>query len=699
MSRSTSSPSRLDNIDSMTSPIAPKVRVGVIGAGYVAAHHLRALNALPFVDVVGICDRDRTKAEALAKRFRVGAVYSDLSSMAGARPEVIHILTPPESHCSLALASMDMGCHVFVEKPMAESIEECDRMIEHARARGVVLSVNHSDRFDPVVLEGIRVARSGAIGDVTAVHSIRSSDYPTYAGGPLPQPYRQGSYPFRDLGVHSLYLVESFVGPVQTLSVQYYETGRNPMLTFDEWRAYAECEHGTGYMYLSWNTKPIQSEIEVHGTKGVIKIDRFLQVCDVNRILPGPKQIGNILNGFRNAVRRSWIIPINLVRFMTGSLKPSPGIYRCVQDFHLALRDGRPVPVPPEEGRRMAKWIDFASGDADHAKSVRLAHELSKPLAPARVLVTGSAGFLGRALLERLREAGESPRLLLRRAPSGTADGVILGSLGQPEVVDRAVQGVEVVYHVGAAMKGGKEEFEQGTVWGTQNIVDACVRHGAKLIYVSSMSVADHAGHVTGTPVTESSPYEPHPDRRGVYTQTKYRAEQIVLDAIRDRGLRAVIVRPGQIFGPGAEHVTPNGVIGIAGRWIVAGNGTRNLPLVYRDDVVDALLLAEQSPNALGHVINVVDPAVINQTDYLAAASRTQSLRIVRMPVWLLSILAWKIELMGKVLKRDMPLTRYKIRSLKPLWPFDVTKARDLLGWSPRVGTLDGLQRTFPPKS
>jgi predicted dehydrogenase/nucleoside-diphosphate-sugar epimerase len=680
----------------MSSPIAPRVRVGLVGAGYVAAHHLRALNALTFVEVVGICDRDRSRAEALAKKFRVGAVYTDLASMASAKPNVVHILTPPAFHCSLALAAMDLGCHVFVEKPMAESVEECDRMIARAEETGVVLSVNHSDRFDPVVLQAIAAARSGAIGEVLAVHSIRSSDYPTYAGGPLPQPYAQGSYPFRDLGVHSLYLVESFVGPVRNLEVKFYESGKNPMLTFDEWRAYAECETGTGSMYLSWNTRPIQSELEIHGTRGVIKVDRFLQVCDVNRVLPGPKQIGNILNGFRNALRRTFIIPVNLLRFMTGSLKPSPGIYRCVQEFHLALHNKWPVPVPAEEGRRMAKWIDFASRDADHQKAVRLDHELTKPLPRARVLVTGGGGFLGRALVERLRENGEAVRLLLRRAPSEGDDGVVVGSLGQPEVVDRAVQGVEVVYHLGAAMKGGKEEFEQGTVWGTRNVVDACLRHGVKrLVYVSSMSVADHAGHTTGVPVTESSPYEPYPDRRGVYTQTKMRAEEVVLEAIRDKGLCAVIIRPGQIFGPGAEHVTPNGVIGIAGRWIVAGDGTRALPLVYRDDVVDALLASERSPAAVGQVVNVVDPTPVTQNDYLAFAGRTRALRVTRMPVWMLIILAFKIEILGKILKREVPLSRYKIRSLRPLWPFDTTKAREALGWAPKVGTLEGLRRTF----
>jgi len=127
----------------------------------------------------------------------------------------------------------------------------------------------------------------------------------------------------------------------------------------------------------------------------------------------------------------------------------------------------------------------------------------------------------------------------------------------------------------------------------------------------------------------------------------------------------------------------------------VAGDGSRNLPLVYRDDVVDALLLAERADNALGHVINVVDTTAITQNDYLLAAGRKQALRIQRMPTWVLAVLAWKIEILGKMMNRDVPLSRYKIRSLKPLWPFETAKARDVLGWSPRVGTAEGLRRTF----
>src|SRR6185312_13655773 len=99
--------------------------------------------------------------------------------------------------------------------------------------------------------------------------------------------------------------------------------------------------------------------------------------------------------------------------------------------------------------------------------------------------------------------------------------------------------------------------------------------------------------------------------RRGAYTQTKLTAEGIVSDAIRERALPAVIVRPGQLVGPGAERVTPNGTLALAGRWIAGGPAQQTLPLVYVDDVVDALLLAAHAPAATGRIFNLVDPQVV----------------------------------------------------------------------------------------
>ena len=237
----------------------PKARVGLVGAGYVCTRHLLALKDLPSVEVVGVCDTDQAKAQTLAQKFGIAA-FPSLAAMAAAQPQIIHVLTPPASHCALTLEAIAMGCHVFVEKPMAESAEECDRMIAAARAQGVQA---FGQSLRPVRSSGPARDSAGAVGSLRRHHRGArhpQSDYPPYAGGPLPAPYRQGSYPFRDLGVHGVYVLESFLGPVRNLAVRYYETGRDPMLTFDEWRVYAECERGTGYLYLSWNSRPAQGE-------------------------------------------------------------------------------------------------------------------------------------------------------------------------------------------------------------------------------------------------------------------------------------------------------------------------------------------------------------------------------------------------------------------------------------------------------
>src|SRR5581483_9407778 len=103
---------------------------------------------------------------------------------------------------------------------------DCDRMIQTARAKGLVLSVNHSARMDPVVLKALDLVQEGAIGEVRGVEFLRSSDYQAYAGGPvLPPQFRNGSYPFQDLGVHGLYLMEAFLGPIQRADTRYYASG------------------------------------------------------------------------------------------------------------------------------------------------------------------------------------------------------------------------------------------------------------------------------------------------------------------------------------------------------------------------------------------------------------------------------------------------------------------------------------------
>jgi predicted dehydrogenase/nucleoside-diphosphate-sugar epimerase len=686
-----------------------KIRVGLVGAGYVAPYHLRAVRDLPFAEVIGVVDRDAEMAQKFSEKHGV-PVFASLADMAKASPNVIHVLTPPASHRPITLEALEMGCHVFVEKPMADSAFECDEMIERARRAGRVLSVNHSARFDPAFLEAMDIVKSGKIGDVVGVHIFRSDIIRPYAGGPLPPDYRQGSFSFRNLCIHSLYQLEQFLGPVKGIDAKAYTTGMDPLLAFDEWRTIVECEKGAGYMYLSMNSRPVQNEIHVHGTKGCLMVDSVLQTCQVTAKMPGPAQIGSVISGTRNAQRKSFQVPWNMFGFITGRIKRSPGIYRSIQEFYKALHAGQDPPVSPEEGRNTVAWIDCASKPYDEARLEMLEKQAHPDLKPARILVTGGAGFVGSELVDRLRQTGEPIRLLLRRPPkpgssadpnrAGGPVSIVYGSLGQSDVVDAAMEGIELVYHVGANMKGKMPAFQEGTVWGTRNVVNSCLKHGVKrLVYVSSMGVMGVAGHKPGEPTTENSPVEPHPDWRGAYSETKIAAEQIVLDAVRDHGLPAVILRPGQIFGPGAETVTPTGSIGIGPLCIVVGNGGRRLGLVYRDDVVDALLAAAEREEAVGQIISLVDTTVINQNEFLKYfTTYPGSPKVTRIPVSVMNGLAVGVEGLGKMLKRGVPLTRYKIDSTQSLCPYDVTKAETLLGWKPRIGVHEGLKRTYGAK-
>lgn len=685
---------------SQSAPSA-RLRIVIVGAGYVATHHLAALKQLDFVDVVGICDSQLAAAQALAARFGVARSATTLADLADARPQAVYVLTPPASHPAIALAAMDMGCHVLVEKPMADSVADCETMIAKAKACGQLLGVNHSDLFDPVLMQALQAARDGRIGEVLSVDIIRNSEYPPYAGGPLPGSVTQGSYPFRDLGVHGLYTIEAFLGPVERLSVDYQASGTDPNLHFDEWQAQARTARGVGRLLLSWNARPMENRVFVRGTRGTLEVDRFLQTCRVHGVLPGPKFIGIMFNSFFSAVKDCFRIPWNVVRFATGMLKPSPGIRHGARAFAEAVRDGGTPPFSGEDALRIARLLEPACAEPDRQRLALLESRYAE-LPPVDALVTGAAGFLGRRLVARLREQGRTVRVLVRRAVPAYANDpgiqTVVGDLGDPRIVDHAVRGAPTVYHVGAAMRGGPRDFEAGTLWGTRNVVEACVAHAArKLVYVSSMSVYDHAGRDPAAKMTEASAFEPHPEWRGAYTRTKLDAEHCVRDAIDNRGLPAVILRPGQIFGPGAEQVTPNGVIGLAGRWVAVGSPAQTLPLVYIDDVVDALLLAETAAQATGGTFNIVDTAAVTQEAYLQRAQRKlgAKLKRVRVPTWIFMGLGFGVELLGKVLKREMPLTRYRVRSLRPLANFDTRAAQERLGWTPLTGVVKGLEATF----
>jgi nucleoside-diphosphate-sugar epimerase len=239
-------------------------------------------------------------------------------------------------------------------------------------------------------------------------------------------------------------------------------------------------------------------------------------------------------------------------------------------------------------------------------------------------------------------------------------------------------------------MKGGWPEHKSGTVDGTQNVVHACRKHGVKqLVHISSMSVVDWAGS-DNRAVSEQAPLEPRPEKRGAYTRAKLEAEQLVTQAAT-RGLPCVILRPGQIFGGGIPLINGAVARNAGGRWLVLGDGKLELPLVYIDDVVQAILAAVDRRITNGEIIQIIDPEPLTQEAVLAAAGGGTP--IVRVPRRLVFALGKLSEIPLAAIGKQSPVGTYRLRSALARLRYESDRATLLLGWRPQVGVREGIKR------
>jgi predicted dehydrogenase len=134
-----------------------KVRVAVIGVGHLGQHHARLLAQMPEADLVAVVDTKPDRAAEIATRHATEARV-DASTLVG-QVDAVTIATPTVSHVEIALPFIDAGAAVLVEKPMAASLAEADRLIAAAETRGTVLAVGHTERFNPAVAAAVPLVK------------------------------------------------------------------------------------------------------------------------------------------------------------------------------------------------------------------------------------------------------------------------------------------------------------------------------------------------------------------------------------------------------------------------------------------------------------------------------------------------------------------------------------------------------------
>ena len=331
-----------------------------------------AIQRIKGCEIVGVCDREPLMARQLFERFPVKKCYSELTQLLNeARPDVVHITTPPESHFSIAKLCLDGGSHVYVEKPFTIYEDEARKLIALATERGLKLTAGHDDQFSHVARRMRSLVQSGFLGE-GPVHMDSYFCYKIgrsgYAGALLGDPNhwvrRLPGKLLQNIISHGIARITEFLNSDSPEVIAHgfvspflKRMGESEVI--DELRVIISEEAGTtAYFTFSSQMRPDLHEFRIYGTKNGLVVDQ-----DTETLI---KLRGE---GYKSYLQM-FVPPVVMARQYFGNLTANLGTF-LARDFHMEsgmkylidafyrsiLEDG-PVPIPYRQILLTAKIMD-----------------------------------------------------------------------------------------------------------------------------------------------------------------------------------------------------------------------------------------------------------------------------------------------------------------------------------------------------
>jgi nucleoside-diphosphate-sugar epimerase len=308
-----------------------------------------------------------------------------------------------------------------------------------------------------------------------------------------------------------------------------------------------------------------------------------------------------------------------------------------------------------------------------------------------RTFVTGGTGFIGSSVVDLLVGSGHAVSVFSRRRDlpprwQGRNVTIVPGDLRDPEQVLDAMEGAEIVFHIGELRNTTAADSEKNLEL-VRKMTGELKHSGVKrFVFVSSLTVA---GVPAAVPATEET--KPAFALRDQYTEYKRKAEDLIRQS--QNGVEHAIVRPGIVYGPGSRYlgrmvrtVAQFGPIGIP----FIGPGRNRAPFIQVQDLALAIYLAGTRPEGANQTFNVTDTAAHTWREFFAAVGRAQGreVRLVPLPPFLIRFPAVFADLFAGLFGFHLDLHSY-VTFLSRNIEFDPRKARTLLGWDPEHGDLD----------
>jgi nucleoside-diphosphate-sugar epimerase len=330
------------------------------------------------------------------------------------------------------------------------------------------------------------------------------------------------------------------------------------------------------------------------------------------------------------------------------------------------------------------------------------------------ILVTGASGFIGSRLVQRLLDLGfHNVRCFIRLSANkargdalsglrhkGARVEVIKGNLLSPEDCIVATQEVAVIFHC-AAGRGEKSypDAFMNSVVTTRNLLEASAHHRClkRFVNISSFSVYSNRDKPHHRLLDETCPVEERPALRGeAYCFAKAQQDEIVAEYCQRSGIPYVIVRPGQVYGPGNEGITARVGINTFGVFLHLG-GSNTIPFTYVDNCVEAIALVGLTKGNDGEIFNVVDDDLPSSRKFLRLYKRNvKSFTSLYFPHALSYALCYLWEKYSIWSAEQLP-PAFNRRKWHAYWKKTSYSNEKLkrVGWTPKVRTEEGLRRFF----
>lgn len=685
--------------------MAKKLKVGLLGAGFIIESHAKALKALPQVEIVAVCDRAVDKAEAAAQTFDIPHVFAELTEMLEIDLDVVHVLLPPDLHIDVTRQILESNTNVFLEKPMGLSSEACQSLVNLASDKGLKLSVNHNFLFLPAYEQLRTQAKNGTLGKLDHVtvnwlYALGLIQFGPFNNWMLREPKNL----WFELGPHLTAFMLDLFGPVDDITTQVSRPIDLPggSRVYRKWHVHGVKGNSSIDLNMSVNPGFADRSISVRGHAATAKcdFDRNIYFCDE------PSGNGMLFDSFvtnmsiakqvaKNAIG-------NVVNDVKNTLSKSPesnpfgiSVARSISAYYDAFNSG--TVDPRLEGQFGVDVIKACEKITALAPLVMPETEKLWAVIPPNkkptVLVIGGTGFIGKYLVKALTDEGHGVRVVTRGKSSGNIGlaglpvELLQGDIADKAFMDEALDGIEVIYDLAKAVGEKWDDYYKNDVLVTKNIAE-CARDAGVKQFIYTGTIDSYYSAKANETITADTPLDANMKNRNLYARSKAACEELLMDMHNQSGFPVTIFRPGVVIGTGCPPAHWGvGMFQSDSRVQFWGDGQNKLPLVLVDDVASALVLALGRDDIAGEVFLLTDGPFLSGQEYIDVVSEEvgTKFRAVPTPIWKFFIIDAFKEAAKNLIKhpnRKVPSYRdWDSRSHRA--KYDNSKTISVLGWKP----------------